>query len=296
MSPALDGSVLEQYGLTVSECYLTDVIRQSLDSGILFNATGLRDLMNKKISHFPVYKIKEFDDVISISGTDLLEELDRAYNNFGYNGTIVITRSNKRANKYNRGIRSQILGRDEGISQGDLLMVVRNNYYWLEENQVTDFIANGDIAEIIRIHGYQDLFGFSFADVTLQFPDYQNMNIRCKIMLDTLDIETAALGQEESKNLYQSILEDFPDIKSKQKQYQAVRDHPFFNALQVKFAYAVTCHKAQGGQWEAVFIDQGYINEEMMNTEYLRWLYTAFTRATKKLFLVNFAPRYFNDG
>lgn len=294
MSPALDSKILEQYGLAVSECYLTDVIRQSLDSGILYNATGLREMMDDKMSHFPVLKIKEFDDVISLSGTDLLEELNLAYDRFGHDGTIVVTRSNKRANKYNQGIRNQILGREEEIAQGDFLMVVRNNYFWLDENQITNFIANGDIAEIIRIHKHQDLFGFRFADVTLRFPDYQNMKVTCKIMLDTLNIETAALGQDESKALYHSILEDYPDIKSKRKQYETVRDHPFFNALQVKFAYAVTCHKAQGGQWEAVFIDQGFVSEEMLNLEYMRWLYTAFTRATKKLYLVNFAPRYFN--
>lgn len=295
MSPALDRKVLEEYGLSVSECYLTDVIRQSLDSGILYNATDIRGMLDYKISHFPVFTTKEFDDVIPLSGSDLLEELSRSYDRYGLDGTIVVTRSNKRANKYNQGIRNQILGRDEEIAQGDFLMIVRNNYFWLDENQITDFIANGDIAEITRIHKYHELYGFRFADVTLRFPDYQDMTVSCKIILDTLNIETAALGQEEGKALYQAILEDFPDIKSKRKQYDKVREHPFFNALQVKFAYAVTCHKAQGGQWESVFIDQGYITDEMLNVEYLRWLYTAFTRATKKLYLINFASRYFNN-
>ncbi len=295
ISPALDRKILEQHGMIVYECYLTDVIRQSLDSGILFNATCIRDMQDKQLSDFPVFKTKKYDDVIPLSGSDLVEELSRAYDRYGHEGTIVVTRSNKRANKYNQGIRNQILGKEEEIAQGDFLMVVRNNYFWLDENQMTDFIANGDIAEINRIHKYQELYGFRFADVTLRFPDYQNMKVTCKIILDTLNIETAALGQEEGKVLYQAILEDFPEVKSKRKQYEKIREHPFFNALQVKFAYAVTCHKAQGGQWENVFIDQGYITEEMMNVEYLRWLYTAFTRATKNLYLINFNSRYFND-
>lgn len=295
ISPALDRKVLEQHNLIVYECYLTDVIRQSLDSGILYNATGIREMLDKQLSDLPVFKTQGYDDVISLPGSDLLEELSQAYDRYGHDGTIVVTRSNKRANRYNQGIRNQILGREEEIAQGDFLMVVRNNYFWLDENQITDFIANGDIAEITRIHKYQELYGFRFADVTLRFPDYQDMKVMCKIMLDTLDIETAALGQEESRALYQAILEDFPEVKSKRKQYEKIREHPFFNALQVKFAYAVTCHKAQGGQWESVFIDQGYITEEMMNLEYLRWLYTAFTRATKNLYLVNFSSRYFSD-
>ncbi len=295
ISPALDRKILEQRGLIVYECYLTDVIRQSLDSGILYNATGIREMLDKQLSDFPVFKTQGYDDVILLSGSDLLEELSQAYDRYGHDRTIVVTRSNKRANKYNQGIRNQILGREEEIAQGDFVMVVRNNYFWLDENQMTDFIANGDIAEITRIHKYQELYGFRFADVTLRFPDYQDMKVMCKIMLDTLDIETAALGQEESRALYQAILEDFPEVKSKRKQYEKIREHPFFNALQVKFAYAVTCHKAQGGQWESVFIDQGYITEEMMNVEYLRWLYTAYTRATKNLYLVNFSSRYFGD-
>ncbi|KPK86943.1 MAG: ATP-dependent endonuclease [Bacteroides sp. SM23_62_1] len=296
ISPALDRNILEQYGLKVSECYLTDVIRQSLDSGILFNATGIREILDRQVFDFPVFTLKGYKDIIPLSGSDLIEELGRAYDQYGLDGAIVVTRSNKRANKYNQGIRNQILGREEDIAQGDFLMVVKNNYFWLDENQMTDFIANGDIAEIVRIHKYQEFYGFRFADVTLRFPDYQNMTTTCKIMLDTINIEAAALGQQESKALYQAILEDFPDIKSKRKQYEKVRDHPFFNALQIKFAYAVTCHKAQGGQWEAVFIDQGYITDEIMNLEYLRWLYTAFTRATKKLYLVNFASKYFGEG
>ena len=295
ISPALDIKILQNYGLNVIESNLTDVIRQSMGSGILFNATELRNLLDNNKIHLPSIRTKRFTDIIPLTGAELVEELSKAYDQHGHNETIIVTRSNKRANKYNQGIRNQILNRETEISKGDFLMVVRNNYFWLDENQVTDFIANGDIAEVIKIHKYEEQYGFRFADVTLRFPDYENMTIQCKIMLDTLMIETAALGQERSQELYHHILEDYPEIKSKRKQYETVREHPYFNALQVKFAYAVTCHKAQGGQWEAVFVDQGFITEDMINIEYLRWLYTAFTRATRKLYLINFSPRYFES-
>ena len=295
ISPALDTKILQNYGLKVTESYLTDVIRQSMGSGILFNATALRILLDSNNIKLPSVRTKKFTDIIPLIGTELIEELSRAYDQHGHNETIIVTRSNKRANKYNQGIRNQILNRESEISKGDFLMIVRNNYFWLDENQVTDFIANGDIAEVVRIHKQEELYGFRFADVTLRFADYGNMTIQCKIMLDTLMIETAALGQEKNQELYHHILEDYPEIKSKRKQYETVREHPYYNALQVKFAYAVTCHKAQGGQWEAVFIDQGFITEDMINVEYLRWLYTAFTRATRKLYLINFSPRYFES-
>ena len=295
ISPALDIKILQNYGLNVIESNLTDVIRQSMGSGILFNATELRNLLDNNKIHLPSIRTKRFTDIIPLTGAELVEELSKAYDQHGHNETIIVTRSNKRANKYNQGIRNQILNRETEISKGDFLMIVRNNYFWLDENQVTDFIANGDIAEVIKIHKYEEQYGFRFADVTLRFPDYENMTIQCKIMLDTLMIETAALGQERSQELYHHILEDYPEIKSKRKQYETVREHPYFNALQVKFAYAVTCHKAQGGQWEAVFVDQGFITEDMINIEYLRWLYTAFTRATRKLYLINFSPRYFES-
>lgn len=295
ISPALDIKILQNYGLNVIESNLTDVIRQSMGSGILFNATELRNLLDNNKIHLPSIRTKRFTDIIPLTGAELVEELSKAYDQHGHNETIIVTRSNKRANKYNQGIRNQILNRETEISKGDFLMIVRNNYFWLDENQVTDFIANGDIAEVIKIHKYEEQYGFRFADVTLRFPDYENMTIQCKIMLDTLMIETAALGQERSQELYHHILEDYPEIKSKRKQYETVREHSYFNALQVKFAYAVTCHKAQGGQWEAVFVDQGFITEDMINIEYLRWLYTAFTRATRKLYLINFSPRYFES-
>jgi exodeoxyribonuclease-5 len=295
ISPALDPEVLKKFDLKVTESGLRDVIRQSMGSGILHNATAIRNLLDNRNIGLPSIRTKGFRDVIPISGQDLLEELERSYYDNGHDRTIVVTRSNKRANKYNQGIRNQILNRESEISRGDFVMIVRNNYFWLDEDQATDFIANGDIAEVVRISNIEEQYGFRFADATLSFPDYGNMEVTCKVMIDTLMIETAALDHEKSTELYHHIIEDYPEIKSKRKQYETVREHPYFNALQIKFAYAVTCHKAQGGQWDSVFIDQGYINEDMINVEYLRWLYTAFTRAIKKLYLINFNTKYFTD-
>lgn len=295
ISPALDPEVLMKFDMKVSESCLKDVIRQSMGSGILHNATAIRNLLDNKNIRLPSVRTKGFQDVIPISGQDLLEELERSYYDNGHDRTIVVTRSNKRANKYNQGIRNQILNRESEICKGDFVMIVRNNYFWLDENQATDFIANGDIAEVVRINNIEEQYGFRFADATLSFPDYGNMKVSCKVMLDTLMIETAALDRDKSTELYHHIIEDYPEMKSKRKQYETVRDHPYFNALQIKFAYAVTCHKAQGGQWDSVFIDQGFITEDMINIEYLRWLYTAFTRAAKKLYLINFNPKYFSD-
>jgi exodeoxyribonuclease-5 len=295
ISPSLDPEVLRKYDLKVTESCLKDVIRQSMGSGILHNATIIRNLLDNKNIRLPSVRTKGFHDVIPISGQDLLEELERSYYDNGHDRTIVVTRSNKRANKYNQGIRNQILDRESEICKGDFVMIVRNNYFWLDENQPTDFIANGDIAEVVSINNIEEQYGFRFADAMLSFSDYGNMKVSCKVMLDTLMIETAALDRDKSTELYHHIIEDYPEIKSKRKQYETVRDHPYFNALQIKFAYAVTCHKAQGGQWDSVFIDQGYITEDKINVEYLRWLYTAFTRAVKKLYLINFNTKYFND-
>jgi len=295
VSPALDVKVLESFGYSVQEAFLSEVIRQSADSGILHNATYLRNLLGNKQIDLPKFSLQNYPDILRLSGGDFMEELDNAYQRFGKDETIIVTRSNKRANKFNQGIRNQILWREEEISEGDYIMVVKNNYFWLEDDQPTNFIANGDIAEILQIEAYQENYGFRFADVVLRFPDYNNLELSCKIILDSLMIETASLGQDKNKELYLGILEDYPDIKAKRKQYLKVRENPFYNALQVKFAYAVTCHKAQGGQWDVVFLDQGYISDEMINIEYIRWLYTAFTRAIKRLYLVNFSSRYFEE-
>jgi exodeoxyribonuclease-5 len=208
---------------------------------------------------------------------------------------MIITRSNKRANQYNQGIRSQILWHEDEIATGDYIMVVKNNYYWIDDNDKIDFIANGDIAEILKIRKYEERYGFRFVNVTLRFIDYGDVEIDCKIILDTLNINSAALTNDDNKKLYYNVLEDYQDLKTRKQQYESVKKDEYFNALQVKFSYAITCHKAQGGQWKNVFIDHGYINDDMMDKEYLRWLYTAFTRPIENLYLVNFDKRFFNS-
>ena len=296
ISPALDPAVMEQYDLTVKSVFLDDVVRQSLDSGILMNANMLRKGVDQKKKSWPQFRTASFSDIIRISGSELLEGISDSFDRTSIADTIVVTRSNKRANLYNEGIRSKILWKEEEITRGDMLMVVRNNYFWAQEEPELDFIANGDIAEIVEIQDYQERYGFRFADVALRFPDYQDIELDVKIMLDTISSESPSLGYEENRQLYFNILEDYPDIRNKRKKYELVREHAFFNALQVKFAYAVTCHKAQGGQWDTVFVDPGYMKEEMIDTEYYRWLYTAVTRATRRLYLVNFGDQLFADG
>ncbi len=293
ISPALDASYLKGFGLNVSEVFLSEILRQAEDSGILFNANGIRHRITGDVSGLPHIILNDFTDVERVHGEDLLEKITESYDKSGTENTIVVTRSNKKANQYNRGIRERILCRDEELTAGDLMMVVKNNYFWLPENELTDFIANGDIIEIIRIRRYQELYGFRFADALVRFIDYRGTEIEVKLLLDTISSETASLSSQQNKNLFQAVMEDYSDITNKRKRMEKLKSNPWFNALQVKFAYAVTCHKAQGGQWKNVFIDQGYITDEMINTEYLRWLYTAFTRPTEKLFLVNFSDRFF---
>lgn len=295
VSPALSAQELEFYDRIIYEYELTEVVRQDYHSGILYNATALRHLIADEYfnpGYFPL-ECSQFKDVLRIGGGDLIEELSTCFDRFGVFETIVVTRSNKRANKYNQGIRSAILYKEAEISKGDLLMVVKNNYFWLEENEKIDFIANGDIAEIVSIYKYEELYGFRFAEVCLRMVDYPDIELDCKIILDTLSIESAALSAEQSRKLFDAVAEDYADIRNKKKRWEKIRENPYFNALQVKFAYAVTCHKAQGGQWKAVFVDQGYLTEDMINVEYLRWLYTAFTRPTERLYLVNFNDEFF---
>jgi exodeoxyribonuclease-5 len=288
MSPALDLKVLGKLGLRAGEFFLDDVIRQSGDSGILTIATTLRQNLSEGHIARPEFYLSGFTDVQNITGEYLIEEIRTSYEQYGTGGTVIITRSNKRANRFNMAIRSQILERQVPIEKGDFLMIVKNNYFWKDEDETLDFIANGDMAEITRILGFQDRYGYHFADVELRFPDYGDVYVRATIILDSLLSESASLSAEEGRILYQNIAADFPEIRSKKKKYEAIRNHAYYNALQVKFAYAVTCHKAQGGQWKSVFVDQGYVSDEMVNREYYRWLYTAFTRATDKLWLVNF--------
>lgn len=294
-SPALDPKILDNMGFLIREHFLSEIVRQEIDSGILANATKIRENIESRNDLLPKISIDGHKDVLRVSGSELIEELTNCYEKTGLEDTIVVCRSNKTANTYNAGIRSRILGREEEISQGDLLMVVKNNYYWTENDESINFIANGDIAEIVKIHKYEELYEFRFAEVSLKFPDYDNYELRGKILLDALKINTAALDTDSNKKLFYNILEDYASERTKKKRFEKVKNNPYFNALQVKFAYAVTCHKAQGGQWKRVFVDQGYIKDETVNTEYLRWLYTAFTRASEKIYLVNFSDQYFEQ-
>jgi len=295
VSPALLKKELDFYDRKVFEYELTEVVRQDQNSGILYNATLIRNMITSGYlpSGYFHLECKQFNDIRRIGGADLIEEISTCYSSFGLFETIIVTRSNKRANKFNEGIRSTILYKEADISVGDLMMVVKNNYFWLEANERIDFIANGDIAEIIAIYKYEELYGFRFANVSLRLIDYPDIEIDCKIILDTITIESASLTSEQNRKLYDAVSEDYMDLRSKKKRWEKVKENPYFNALQVKFAYAVTCHKAQGGQWRAVFVDQGYVTEEMINLEFLRWLYTAFTRPTERLYLVNFNKEFF---
>jgi exodeoxyribonuclease-5 len=293
ISPALDKKHLERMGLKVTEFFLSDIVRQALDSGILENATRIRQQITDGDISLPKIKTGNFPDIIPISGTDILEAIESCYSKYGESETIVISRTNKRANRFNAGIRSQILWKEEEISSGDLLMVVKNNYFWISPENNLDFIANGDIARLEKIYRFGTVYDYRFADVKLSLIDYNNLEVEAKILIDTLAIETASLSSEKQRELFEKIILDYEDIPTRKEKVKKVRENPFFNALQIKFAYAVTCHKAQGGQWKAVFIDLGFFKHEMLNIEYLRWLYTAITRATEKLYLVNFPEDFF---
>ncbi|MDR1859676.1 MAG: AAA family ATPase [Bacteroidales bacterium] len=294
LSPALNARELQQYGLTVFSYELTEVVRQQHASGILHNATSVRQLITgNAISYHLRFQLENFSDIVRLNGADLIETLSQCYDRYGEQQTVVVTRSNKRANIFNRGIRSSILYKDAEITVGDLLMVVKNNYFWPLEDERAGFIANGDIVRICGIRRYEELYGFRFADVSLQFVDYDDIEIDCKIFLGTLDIESANFDRDTLLRLFFAVEEDYADIRDRRKRWEKVRNNPHFNALQVKFAYAVTCHKAQGGQWDAVFVDQGYLTDEMLDREFLRWLYTALTRPTRELYLVNFNKEFF---
>lgn len=297
ISPALDSKTLRESGFSVNEVELKEVVRQAKGSGILTNATEIREKIGEGIDT-PVFlpiQTDDFKDVERISGAELIESITTSYNKFGLFETTVVTRSNKRANLFNKGIRGSILFRENEIEKGDLLMVVKNNYYWNDENIKLDFIANGDIAEVIKIYKYEELYGFRFANVCLRFIDYDDIELDCKIFLDTLNIESASFSFEQNRQLYDSVSEDYSEIRNKREKWKKVKENPYFNALQVKYAYALTCHKAQGGQWKVVYVDHGFINEEMLDTEFYRWLYTAFTRPTEKLYLVNFDKGFFES-
>ena len=287
-SPALSANALKGYGLKVYEGMLTEVVRQLSDSGILWNATELRRyIAEEDFFTLPPIRVEDFPDIKVMPGNELIEAIGECYDRAGMDETIVVCRSNKRANIYNKGIRNTILYREEELESGDLLMVAKNNYYWSEGCKEIDFIANGDIAEVRRVRREREMYGFRFADVTLRFPDYDDMELEVTVLLDTLHTDSPALPKEMSDKLFYSVLEDYADITIKRERMKKMKSDPYYNALQVKYAYAVTCHKAQGGQWKRVFLDQGYMTEEMLSPDYFRWLYTAFTRATETLYLVN---------
>ena len=287
-SPALCKDALQGYGLEVFEGQLTEVVRQLSDSGILWNATELRRyIAEEDFFTLPPIKVEGFPDIKVLPGNELIEAIDDAYGQVGMDDTIVVCRSNKRANIYNKGIRNMILYREEELESGDLLMVAKNNYFWAEGSKEVDFIANGDIAVVRRVRREREMYGFRFADVTLRFPDYNDVELETTVLLDTLHVETPALPKELNDKLFYAVLEDYADITIKRERMKKMKSDPYYNALQVKYAYAVTCHKAQGGQWKRVFLDQGYMTEDMLSPDYFRWLYTAFTRATETLYLVN---------
>ena len=284
-SPALMSDVLRAYGMKVYECDLNQVLRQSEDSGILWNATRIRTLIDDWI--LPKIRFQGFADIVRVPGDELIESLATSYSRVGMDETMVITRSNKRANIYNQGIRNTVLDREDELCRGDQLMIVKNNYYWTEQSKEISFLANGDIAVVQRVRNVQELFGFRFADVTMTLPDYDSYELTATVILDSLTTESPALSREQQEQLYNTVMEDYADIPLKADRIKQLKKDKYFNALQIKFAYAVTCHKAQGGQWAHVYIDQGYMTDDMLTPDYIHWLYTAFTRATEKLFLVN---------
>lgn len=302
-SPALSAAMLQGYGLSVYECDLNEVVRQSQQSGILFNATRIRQMITyDDITQLPKIRFSGFSDIREMPGAELIEALGDSYHHVGLDDTIVVTRSNKRANIFNQGIRNMVLDREEELESGDMLMIVKNNYYWMEEerkkikeseerkvqsNELPAFLANGDRAKVMKVSRRIDLYGFHFATLLLKFPDYDNHELEATVLLDTLTSEAPALTHDQQEQLFHKIEEDYQDIPLKADRMKAIRQDPYFNALQVKFAYAVTCHKAQGGQWSHVYVDQGYMTDDMLTPDYIHWLYTAFTRATEMLYLVN---------
>ena len=297
-SPALRSDVLRAYGLTVYECDLNEVLRQSQDSGILYNATVIRQMItHDEVTQLPKIRFKGFADISIVPGDELIERLASSYSEVGIDETMVITRSNKRANVFNQGIRNMVLGREEELTTGDMLMVVKNKYknalsplpseHGKEKQPALTFIANGDRAVVRRVRNLREFYGFRFADVSLEFPDYDNAEEDMTVILDALMTEAPALTQEQNEQLFQRVLEDYEDFPLKADRMKKVREDEYYNALQVKFGYAITCHKAQGGQWAHIYLDQGYMTDEMLTPDYIHWLYTAFTRATEHLYLVN---------
>ena len=296
LSPALNQNYLSlHFSTEVAEVELSEVLRQDALSGILHNATNLRNLMHENIDDHFQFLIRNKTDITHLQdGYDIQGALEDGYRDVGRTETTIIVRSNKRANQYNRQIRTQIMSLENDLAVGDLLLVVKNNYFWLTPDSQAGFIANGDVIEILRILSFQQLYGFRFAKVHVQLVDYPDQDaFDTVLILDALDAEGHALTYEQSNELYQKVRQDYSHLP-KYKQYPEVKKNPFFNALQVKFAYALTCHKAQGGQWKRVFIEKPYLPEGP-SVDYYRWLYTAITRASEHLFLIGFKEEDFDN-
>jgi ATP-dependent exoDNAse (exonuclease V) alpha subunit len=287
-SPALMAGMLRAYGMKVYECDLNQVLRQSEDSGILSNATMIRQMVTyDEMTRLPRIRFKGFADIQVVPGDELIEQLASSYSRVGLDDTIVITRSNKRANIYNQGIRNTVLDREDELCRGDQLMIVKNNYFWTEGSKEIPFVANGDLVVVQRVRNVHELYGFRFAEVTMQFPDYDDYELTATVIMDSLTTEAPALTRDQQEQLYNAVMDDYADVSLKAERIKKLKGDRYYNALQIKYAYAVTCHKAQGGQWAHVYIDQGYMTDDMLTPDYIHWLYTAFTRATEKLFLVN---------
>ena len=298
-SPALDCEYLKsEFPITAATFELTEVKRQALESGILYNATDIRQLLGQNLYEYelPLFHLQGFNDIQKIEPETFEEILHNVFSNTSDNEAVIICKSNKRANMFNQAIRGRILNIEGEIATGDKLMVVKNNYYWTEGNDTMSFIANGDMAEIRKIKHFDEMYGFHFADVELSFTDYPDApNIEAKILLDTLNSNSPSLTEEENKKLYSAIEEDYMDIPNRRERYKEMKKNPWFNALQVKFAYALTCHKTQGGQWASIFIDSSLNQKETLEVEDLRWLYTALTRAQERVYFVNFKEEFFEE-
>ncbi|MBF6653762.1 ATP-dependent endonuclease [Flavobacterium columnare] len=296
ISPALNVETLSlNYDKEVYSIELDEVMRQEANSGILYNATELRELLKDHFVTAFQFKLKGFKDIFRLTdGYDIQDAINQAYSNYSIEDTTFIVRSNKRANQYNQQIRSKILGKESELSVGDFLMVVKNNYFWLKDSDEAGFIANGDIIEVLEIRSIKELYGFKFAVVKIRMVDYPNQRpLDTILLLDTITSESPSLTYEESNKLYQEVTKDYENERAQYKKYQKVKNNEYFNALQVKFSYAITCHKSQGGQWNTVFIEQPYLASDI-DKDFVRWLYTAMTRAKDKLYLIGFKDEFFN--
>lgn len=295
-APALQAFVMECYGLHVFQCDLSEVVRQQKQSGILWNATMIRHLItHEEATELPKITFNNFSDIRTLPGNEIIEALSDSYYHAGQDDTIVVTRSNKAATIYNNGIRTRVLDQEDMLCSGDRIMIVKNHYFDDDRSLPFSFIANGDVAVVRKIRHQRELYGFTFADLTLQFPDYDDYEMELTAILDTLQSDAPALTTEQQKKLYDNVMEDYMHIPRKDERMKQFRKDIYYNALQIKFAYAVTCHKAQGGQWSHVYVDQGYMTDDMLTPDYIHWLYTAFTRATETLFLVNWPKEQINE-